>query len=60
MRVLKLDVIVSRSDCDIRIYKDLPLPIVVLQGWFDDQHRCFEIFIEVLSDGQRHLAEDSD
>ena len=53
MRVLKLDVIASRSDYDIRIYKDLPLPMVVLQGWFNDQHRCFEMFIEVLSDRQR-------
>ena len=53
MRVLKLDVIASRRDCDIRIYKDLPLPMVVLQGWFNDQHRCFEMFIEALSDRQR-------
>ena len=51
--MLKLDVIASRRDCDIRIYKDLPLPMAVLQGWFNDQHRCFEMFIEALSDRQR-------
>ena len=27
--------------------------MVVLQGWFNDQYRCFEIFVEALSDSQR-------
>ena len=53
MRMLKLDVTADREDCDIRIYEDLPLPIVVLQGWFNDQYRCFELFLEALSDRQR-------
>ena len=53
MRKLKLDDIADREDCDIRIYMDLPLPIVVLQGWFNDQYKCFEVFVEALSDKQR-------
>ena len=51
--MLKLDAVADREDCDIRVYKDLPLPIVVLQGWFNDQYRCFELFLEALSDRQR-------
>ena len=53
MRMLELDVIADRKDCDIQIYKDLPLPMVVLQGWFNDQYKCFEVFLEALSDRQR-------
>ena len=53
MRKLKLDDIADREDCDIRIYKDLPLPMVVLQGWFNDQYKCFEVFVEGLSGKQR-------
>ena len=51
--MLKLDFIADRKDCDIRIYKDLLLPMVVLQGWFNDQYKCFEVFLEALSDRQR-------
>ena len=51
--MLKLDVIADRKDCAIRIYKDLPLPMVVLQGWFNDQYKCFELLLEALSDRQR-------
>ena len=51
--MLRLDDIASRRDCDIRIYKDLPLPMVVLQGWFNDQYKCFEMFVESLSDRQQ-------
>ena len=51
--MLKLDFIADRKDCDIRIYKDLPLPMVVLQGWFNDQYKCFELFLKALSDRQR-------
>ena len=51
--MLKLDFVADREDCDIRIYKDLALPMVVLQGWFNDQYKCFEVFLEALSDRQR-------
>ena len=51
--MLKLDIIADRKDCDIRIYRDLPLPMAVLQGWFNDQYKCFELFSEALSDRQR-------
>ena len=51
--MLMLDVMAARKDCNLRIYKDLPLPMVVLQGWFNDQHKCFEAFFEALSDRQR-------
>ena len=50
---MKRDVIVGRRDCDIRIYKDRPLAMVMLQGWFNDQYKCFELFVEALSDWQR-------
>ena len=52
MRILKLDAIADREDCDIRIYKDLSLQTAVLQGWFNDQYKCFELFLEALSDRQ--------
>ena len=51
--MFKLDTVAGREDCSIRVYKDLPLQIVVLQGWFNDQYRCFELFLEALSDKQR-------
>ena len=51
--MLKLDVIAGRRDCDIRIYKHLPLAMIMLQGWFNDQYKCFELFVEALSDRQR-------
>ena len=51
--MLKLDTVADRQDCDIRVYKGLPLPIVVLQGWFNDQYRCSELFLGALSDRQR-------
>ena len=38
--MLKLDAIADREDCNIRIHKDPPLQIVVLQGWFNDQYKC--------------------
>ena len=59
--MLKIDAVADREDCNIRVYKDLPLQIVVLQGWFNDQYRCFELFLEALSDKQRqHLFVDGE
>ena len=30
--------------CDIRLDDDLPLTMIMLQGWFSDQHDCFKLF----------------
>ncbi|MYK60996.1 MAG: hypothetical protein F4034_03310 [Chloroflexi bacterium] len=51
--MLKLDTVVDNQDCDLRIYENLPLPMVVLQGWFNDQHKCFELFINALTRQER-------
>lgn len=32
--------------CDIRIYDDLSLPMIMLQGWFSDRHDCFQLFLK--------------
>ena len=59
MKELELETTAGREDCDIPIYKDLPLPMVVLQGWFNDQNRCFKLFVRKLDDDQRlHLFTD--
>ena len=39
--------------CDIRIYEDLPLPMIMVQGWFSDQHDCFRLFLEALTDEEQ-------
>ena len=39
--------------CDIRVYEGLPLSMRMLQGWFNDQHECFELFLEVLTDEEK-------
>ena len=54
----KLEVIgkAGREDCDFPLYKDLPLPVVMLQGWFNDQHDCFKLFFRSLTcDEQAHF-----
>ncbi len=58
--MLKLQSIATRRDCDIRTYEDLPLPMVVLQGWFNDQYKCFKVFVEALSDRQRQSLFDDE
>ncbi len=59
MKELELETTAGREDCDIPIYKDLPLPMVMLQGWFNDQHKCFKLFVHKLDDDQRlHLFTD--
>lgn len=59
MRKLELETIAIREDCDIPIYKDLPVPMVMLQGWFNDQHSCFRLFVCKLNNDQRlHLFTD--
>lgn len=45
--------------CDIRVYDELPLPMIMVQGWFNDQHDCFRLFIEALtSEEQEQLFRD--
>ena len=39
--------------CDIRVYDDLPLPMIMVQGWFSDQHDCFRLFLESLTDEEQ-------
>lgn len=42
--------------CDVRIYDDLSLPMIMLQGWFSDQHSCFQLFLkELTADEQAYL-----
>lgn len=37
------------EQCDIRLYDDLPLTMIMLQGWFSDQHSCFKLFLDKLT-----------
>lgn len=41
------------SYCDLRIYEDIPLPLVMLQGWFNDQHECFDLYVKALDCEER-------
>ena len=41
------------SYCDLRIYEDIPPSIVMLQGWFNDQHECFELYVKSLDCEER-------
>ena len=59
MKKLELHVVANRKDCDIRLYKSLPLSMVLLQSWFNDQYKCFERFVCALTDEQcLHLFDD--
>ena len=49
MKRLELVDEAGRLDCDIPIYKDLPLPMIIIQGWFNDQHECFKLFFKHLT-----------
>lgn len=39
--------------CDIPVYEGLPLPMIMVQGWFNDQNACFRLFLEFLTDEER-------
>lgn len=42
--------------CSFRIYDHLPPAMIMVQGWFNDQHQCFELFVDALtSREQSHL-----
>ena len=43
----------SEQCCDISTYDNLPLPMVMLRGWFNDQCKCFELLYELLSDDEQ-------
>lgn len=36
-------------DFDIPIYEDMPLPMIMVQGWFYDQCKCFELLRKELT-----------
>lgn len=38
---------------DLPLYDDLPLPMVFVQGWFNDQDRCFNLFRSRLTDDEQ-------
>ena len=59
MKILELETVVDREECEIWLYKGLSLSIAMTQGWFNDQHECFELFISHLEpDELAHLFED--
>ena len=51
--------------CGVIVNEGLPLPMIMMQGWFNDQHDCFRLFLEALTyeeqtqlfDDQNHLDE---
>ena len=61
MKTLELDERAKRFDCDIRKYADLSISMVMLQGWFNDQYDCFELFFEQLTCDERlHIFTDEE
>ncbi len=44
---------VESTYSDVWMYKDMTLPMVMLQGWFNDQHDCFRVFYEGLTDEEQ-------
>ena len=53
---LKLDTPPHGTYCDIITFKNMKLPMIMLQGWFNDQHECFRLFFQTLtSDEETHL-----
>ena len=41
------------SHCALRIYEGIPLSVKMLQGWFNDQYECFELFFQALNREER-------
>ena len=35
--------------CGLRIYENFTPSMTMLQGWFNDQHDCFELFVDTLT-----------
>ena len=52
----------TREDtyCSVIKYKDMKLPLIMLQGWFNDQQECFRQFFKLLtSEEEVHLFTNS-
>ena len=52
----------TREDtyCSVIKYKDMKLPLIMLQGWFNDQQECFRQFFKILtSEEELHLFTNS-
>ena len=59
LKILEIETVVDKEDCEIWLYEGLSLPKVMPQGWFNDQHDCFELFVSHLnSDELAHLFTD--
>ena len=41
------------SYCGLRVYGGIPLSVMMLQGWFNDQYQCFELFFQTLNRQER-------
>ena len=46
---------VGADACEMPLYEDISLPMILVQGWFSDQHECFELFFEELSHEEQTL-----
>ena len=43
----------ASPDFDIPIHDDIPLPMIMVQGWFYDQVECFELLLQELTDEEQ-------
>ena len=41
--------------CTLPSHHDLPLPMVMVKGWFNDQHDCFQLLLQHLSHKEQTL-----
>ena len=41
--------------CDIPLHENLSLPMVMVQGWFNDQHDCFQLLLQGLTREEQAL-----
>ena len=49
------------SYCEVQEYENIPLSMIMVQGWFNDQSECFELFSQALTCEERsHLFGASD
>ena len=37
----------------MRLYEKIPLPMIMLRGWFNDQCKCFELLYQLLTDDEQ-------
>ena len=43
----------SEQSCAARMYEDMTLPMIMIQGWFNDQCKCLELFRQELTDEEQ-------